>query len=156
MVISRSPVGLALVLVLAGCASRRAGKWDERGEDYLHSAVDLHVAPLAEASLAEMAAPGFDWQEYWRPAPDELPNKYGRSAHAFSRAVRIQPDVPRFHIHLGVSFLALRQPARAEESFRRALTLDPASLEAAQGLAATEAALRARPGANAGLMPARP
>jgi tetratricopeptide (TPR) repeat protein len=145
-----------LALALAGCAGQRAAKWDERGEAYLHSGVDLHVPPIAEASLAGMAAHDFDWQEYWRPAPGELPNKYGRAAHAFSRAVSLQPDVPRFHVHLGVAFLALRQPERAEESFRRALALDPGDADAGRGLAAAEAAVRARPRPGARVLAGRP
>lgn len=149
MMMARATMAVAAVLVLAGCASRRAATWDERGEDYLHSGVDLHAAPIAEGSLAPMALPNFDWPEYWRPSPDELPNKYGRAAHAFSRAAQIEPGEPRFHVHLGVSFLGLRQPDRAEESFRRALALDPANVLAAHGLAAAEAALRARPPSRA-------
>ena len=133
-----------LILALAGCASQRARKWDERGEDFLHSGVDLHVPPVTETGLAEMASPTFDWQGYWRPRPSEIPTKYAKAAHAFSRAVQIQPGVPRFHVNLGLSLLGLRQPGRAEESFRRALTLDPGNAEARRGLAAAEAALRAR------------
>jgi Flp pilus assembly protein TadD len=82
------------VLALAGCASQRAGKWNERGE-------------------------------------------------------QIQPDVPRFHVNLGLSLMGLRQPGRAEESFRRALALDPGHSEARRGLAAAQAASRARGDAEA-------
>ena len=134
----------ALVLTLAGCASQRAAKWNERGENFLHSGVDFHVPPVTEQGLAEMASPEFDWRGYWRPRPSEFPTKYAKAAHAFSRAVQIQPDAPRFHDNLGLSLLGLRQPGPAEESFRRALALDPGDAEATQGLAAAEAALRAR------------
>lgn len=134
----------ALMLVLAGCASQRARKWDERGEDFLHSGTNLHVPPVTEEGLAEMASPTFDWQGYWRPRPSELPTKYAKAAHAFSRAIQIQPDVSRYRANLGLSLLGLREPGRAEESFRRALALDPGNTEAKQGLAAAEAALRAR------------
>jgi tetratricopeptide (TPR) repeat protein len=135
----------ALILALAACTSQRARKWDERGEDFLHSGVDLHLPPVTEAGLAEMASPTFDWKGYWRPRPSELPTKYAKAAHAFSRAVQIQPGVARFHANLGLSLLGLREPGRAEECFRRALALDPGNAEARQGLAAAEAALRARP-----------
>lgn len=134
----------ALVLSLAGCARQRAAKWNERGENFLHSGVDLRVPPVTEGVLAEMASPGYDWQGYWRPQPSELPGKYAKAAHAFARAVQIQPDVARFQDNLGVSLLGLRQPGPAEESFRRALALDPGDSEAPRGLAAAEAALRAR------------
>jgi tetratricopeptide (TPR) repeat protein len=138
-------VGAALIVALAGCASQRARKWYERGEDYLHSGVDLRVPPVTAEGLAAMAWPAFDWQAYWRPQPGELPTKYAKAAHAFSRAIQIQPGVSRYHARLGVSLLGLREPGRAGESFRRALALDPGNVEARQGLAAAEAALRARP-----------
>jgi tetratricopeptide (TPR) repeat protein len=130
-------------LMLVGCASQRARKWNERGEDFLHSGTNLHVPPVTEEGLAEMASPTFDWQGYWRPRPSELPTKYAKAAHAFSRAIQIQPDVPRYHANLGLSLLGLREPGRAEESFRRALALEPGNTVARQGLAAAEAALRA-------------
>ena len=142
---ARVPLTPALILVLIGCASQRAGKWNERGEDFMHSGVDLHVPPVTEAGLARMASSGFDWQGYWQPRPSDLPTKYVKAAHAFSRAIQIQPEVPRFHANLGLSLLGLREPGRAEECFRRALALDPGNAEARQGLAAAEAALRARP-----------
>jgi Flp pilus assembly protein TadD len=148
---SRAVTLAALIFALAGCASQRARKWDERGEDYLHSGVNLHVPPVTEEGLAEMASPAFDWQGYWRPQPSELPTKYAKAAHAFSRAIQIQPGVSRYHAHLGLSLLGLREPGRAGESFRRALALDPGDAEARQGLAAAEAALRARPDEKAAL-----
>ena len=51
--------------------------------------------------------------------------RYDEAIGIFASAIRLKADVRAFHYRLGLAWRAVSHPARATESFRKALELDP-------------------------------
>jgi tetratricopeptide (TPR) repeat protein len=61
-------------------------------------------------------------------------NDQAGAATEFERAIELKPDYPPIHLYVGAAYLLLEDLDRSEEHFRRAMELDPASINARIGL----------------------
>lgn len=70
--------------------------------------------------------------------------KYADAAHAFGKAVSLQPSVAKYHYNLGLVYARMNHFDEAEQQFRETLRIEPGHVNASRALSITVSSIQSR------------